>query len=148
MDGIEIVKSAYATIEAGKLSKFADMLTEDLVFSGPVPEPIGKREYVGLITALVAAIPDWKFNGKDFKQIGDKVTVTVQVTGTQTGELKIPLPGFPKVPATRKRISLDKQPTTFTIKSNKICRIEAEPSARTGVPGILAQLGVAMPQMA
>ena len=145
MNAIDGVKAGLAASEAGQTSKFASMLTDDMVFAGPVPQPVGKREFVGLMTALVAAMPDWKFNATDFKQNGDQVTLTMQITGTQTGELNLPMPGFPKLPATGKQVSLAKEPTTITVKDDKISRLEGAVVAGGGVAGILAQLGVAMP---
>ena len=84
MNAIDVVKAGLAASEAGQTSQFSSMLTDDMVFAGPVPQPVGKREFVGLMTALVAAMPDWKFNAMDYKQNGDQVTVMFQITGTHT----------------------------------------------------------------
>jgi hypothetical protein len=147
MNAIDVVKTGLAASESGHLNQFADLLTDDMVFAGPVPQPVGKHEFVGLMTALVAAMPDWKFNAMDFKQNGDIVTVIFQITGTQTGELNMPMPGFPKIPASGKHVSLPKEPTTVTIKNGKISRLEATVVPGGGVAGILAQLGIQVPQM-
>jgi hypothetical protein len=147
MDAIDVVKAGLAASEAGQGSKFADMLADDMVFAGPVPVPVGKREFIGLMAAMVAGFPDWKFNGKDFKQVGDKVIVTFQITGTQTRELSLPLPGIPKIPASGKRISLPQEPTTVTVKDGKISRLESAAVPGGGVMGVLAQLGISIPQM-
>jgi predicted ester cyclase len=147
MNAIDLVKAGLAAVEANQASKFADLLADDMVFAGPVPEPVGKQAFVGLQMALVKAMPDWKFNATDFKQMGDKVTAMLRITGTQTGELSLPMPGLPKVPPTGKHVSLDAQLTTFTVKNDKLTRVEAEADPNNGVPGILAQFGVQMPQM-
>jgi predicted ester cyclase len=147
MNAIDVVKAGLAASESGQTSKFESFLTDDMVFAGPVPQPVGKREFVGLMSALVAAIPDWKFNATDFKENGNQVTVTFQITGTQTGELNLPMPGFPKLPPTGKHVSLPKEPTTVTVKDGKISRLEASVVPGGGVAGVLAQLGVSMPQM-
>ena len=147
MNAIDVVKTGLAASEAGHTSKFASMLTDDMVFAGPVPEPVGKREFVGLMSALVAAMPDWKFNATEYKQNGNQVTVTLQITGTQTGELNLPMPGFPKLPPTGKHVSLPKEPTTFTVKDDKISRLESTNVPGGGVAGVLGQLGVPMPPM-
>jgi predicted ester cyclase len=147
MNAIDIVKACLAAIETRQTSKFSDSLTDDMVFDGPVPEPVGKREFVGLQTALVAAIPDWKFNAADFKTNGEQVTATLQITGTQTGELSLPMPGFPKFPASGKRVSLPKEAITFTLKNGKISRLEVAKVAGGGVAGVLTQLGIPMPVM-
>jgi hypothetical protein len=148
MNDIDVVKAGLAASEAGQISKFAESLTDDMVFAGPVPQPIGKREFVGLMTALVAGIPDWKFNARDYKQVGDKVTAVFQITGTQTRELNLPMPGFQKFPASGKHVALPKEGITITIKNGKIARLESAVVPGGGVAGVLAQLGVPMPQMA
>ena len=147
MNEIDLVKSALASCETGQVSKLASFLTDDMVFAGPVPQPVGKKEFVGLMTAMVAGMPDWKFNATDFKQNGNQVMVTFQITGTQTGELNLPMPGFQKLPPTRKHVSLPKEPSVFTLKDNKISRLEASVIPGGGVMGVLAQLGVPVPQM-
>jgi predicted ester cyclase len=145
MNAIEMIKSGLAAMEMGQSAKLADILSDDMVFAGPVPVPIGKREFLAIQTAMVAAMPDWKFNPNDFKQEGDQVTTIFQITGTHTGELNLPMPGFPKLPATGKHVSLPKEPMTITLKEGKIIRLESAKVPGGGVPGVLAQLGVQMP---
>jgi hypothetical protein len=60
--------------------------------------PVGKREFMGLQMALHTAMPDWKLDASDFRENGGVVTMNVQITGAQTGELILPMPGFPKIP--------------------------------------------------
>jgi predicted ester cyclase len=145
MTGIEIVKAALAALEAGDFNKASGMLADDMVFAGPVPEPVGKREFIGIQTAMHAGIPDWKFNAADFKENGNQVTVVLQITGTQTKELQLPMPGMAPIPPTGKHIALPKEPGTFTIKDGKITRLEASSVPGGGVMGVLAQLGVPAP---
>ena len=147
MNAIDVVKAAFSAVEAGQADKYANMLSDDLVFAGPVPNPIGKREFVPLQLALVSAMPDWKFNATDYKLNGDKVAVMIRITGTQTGELDLHMPGFMQFPPSGKHVSLPAQLTTFTVRNDQITRIEAEPDPKAGVPGILAQLGIPMTQM-
>lgn len=147
MSAIDIVKAGLAAVEAGDFKKLEGMIADDMVFAGPVPEPVGKREFMGLQIALHTAMPDWKFNATEMKENGDQVTMMLQITGTQTGELSLPMPGFPKVPPRGKKVSLPNDPSTFTVKNGKVTRIDAPVSANGGVPGILMQLGVPMPPM-
>ncbi|MCL4396105.1 MAG: nuclear transport factor 2 family protein [Chloroflexi bacterium] len=76
MNGTDTVKALLAAIEAGDMAKASGLMTDDLTFSGPVPQPIAKNEYVGLQGALVAAMPDWKFNATDFKEDGERKAAT------------------------------------------------------------------------
>ncbi|MFN2119338.1 MAG: nuclear transport factor 2 family protein [Anaerolineales bacterium] len=145
MSGIDIVKAALAAAEAGDYAKVSGMLTDDMKFAGPVPNPVGKNEFIGIQSAMVAGIPDWKFNASDLKEEGDKVTGALQISGTQSKELKLPLPGMQPIPATGKHVSLPKEPVTFTIRDGKIARLESAVVPGGGVMGVLAQLGVPAP---
>jgi hypothetical protein len=107
---------------------------------------VGKPEFLAIQSAMQAGIPDWKVNASDFKENGDKVSVVFQITGTQTAELKLPMPGMPPIPPTGKRVSLPKEPTTFTVKDGKVTRIESAGVPGGGVMGLLAQLGVPLPK--
>jgi hypothetical protein len=147
MNAIEVVKAGLATSESGQPDLFAQWLSDDMVFAGPLPKPVGKHEFVGLQSAMVAAMPDWKYNGKDFKQNGETVTATFQISGTQTAELNLPMPGFIKVPASGKHVSLPVEGMTFTVKNERITRIESAGVAGGGVAGVLTQLGASMPKM-
>jgi len=145
MSGIDIVKAGLAAAEAGDFNKLSGMLADDMVFAGPVPEPVGKREFIGVQSAMQAGIPDWKFNASDYKENADKVTANLQITGTQTKELKLPMPGMAPIPATGKHVSLPKEPATFTVKNGKISRLEVTSVPGGGVMGVLGQLGVSVP---
>jgi hypothetical protein len=144
MSAIDIVKAGLVATEAGDFKKLDSLVADDYVFAGPVPEPLGKREFIGLQSALLTAMPDWKFNATDFNENGDVVTVILQVTGTQTGELKLPMPGIPILPASGKRVSLPGETSTFTVKNGKLARLDVTPTVGGGLLGILSQLGVPM----
>jgi predicted ester cyclase len=145
MGAIDIVKAGLAAVEQGDFKKVEEFAADDLVFEGPTPQPLGKREFVAMQMALHTAFPDWRFNATDFTEAGDVVTATVKITGTNTGELSLPMPGFVKVPPTGKKISLPPQKTSWTLKNGKLSRLDAAPSPTGGVPGILAQLGINLP---
>jgi hypothetical protein len=145
MSNIDICQAALAAAEAGDYAKVSGMLTDDMKFAGPVPEPVGKKEFIGIQSAMTAGMPDWKFNGTDWKEAGDKVTAVIQISGTQTRELKLPLPGMQPIPASNKHVSLPKEPITFTVTGGKISRLESAAVPGGGVMGVLAQLGVPVP---
>ena len=145
MGAMDIVKAALTSVEQGDFKKVEEFTADDLVFVGPTPQPLGKREFLATQMALHVAFPDWRFNATDWTEAGDVVTANVQITGTQTGELNLPMPGFVKVPPTGKKISLPPQKTSWTIKNGKMSRLDAAPSPTGGVPGILAQLGINIP---
>jgi predicted ester cyclase len=145
MSAMDLVKDGLAATEAGDFNKLGSLVADDFVFAGPVPQPVGKQEFMGLQMALLKAMPDWKFNAKDMKENGDQVSMLLQVTGTQTGELQLPMPGMPPIPPTGKKVSLPFEPSTFTVKNGKLTRLDVQSSPEGGLMGILSQLGVKMP---
>jgi predicted ester cyclase len=147
MSAKDIAMAGVRAFEAHDFTKAAGLLSEDLVFTGPTPQPLGKREYVGVQTALINALPDWKFNAQDFKEEGDRVTVPIRISGTHTGALNLPMPGIPPLPPTGKHVQLPEEHVVFTVKDNKISRIETDQVPGAGVPGLLSQLGVHLPPM-
>jgi hypothetical protein len=145
--GIEdIVKAGIAALEAGDMQKLEELAADDMVFTGPTPQPLGKQQYIGFQTALKAAMPDWKLNASDYKTSGDRVSATVEITGTHTNELKLPMPGIPTVAATGNKLKLPKQTATFTVKGDKITLVDIAVEPGGGMDGILGQLGVSMPK--
>jgi ketosteroid isomerase-like protein len=68
MSNTDLVKAALAAFESGDTKMADSLLSDDMVFAGPVPQPVGKHEFIGLQGALVAAIPDWKFNASEYKE--------------------------------------------------------------------------------
>jgi hypothetical protein len=145
MGALDLVKAGLAATEAGDFKKLDSMLADDFQLAGPTPQPVGKKEFIGLQSALHMALPDWKFNATDFKETGDVVTVNFQITGTQTGELSLPMPGLPKLPPSGKKVALPKEQSTFTVKNGKLARLEVASTPGGGVMGLLGQLGVKMP---
>jgi len=147
MTKTETVKAFAAALEARDFSMAASYLAYDFVFSGPVPQPIGKQEFIAVQSAFEDAFQDWSFNSHDEVEQGDKVLSAVQITGTHTRDLVLPMPGMPPIPATNKRVSLPEEHLEFTFKGDKIASLTSDNAPGGGVPGILQQLGVPLPPM-
>ena len=145
MNNIDVFKAGLAAFEANDRKKADELIADDMVFAGPVPQPIGKREFVGLQFALIEAMPDWKFNPGEFKEQGDQVMVKMHISGTNTKPLTLAALGIQAMPATGKHVQLPYEPLTVTVKNGKATRIEAQVVEGGGVPGLLGQLGIQMP---
>lgn len=146
MSAAETVRAAFAAVEAGDLAKLADLVSDDMEFSGPVPEPIGKEQWLGMQGLLLAAFPDWSFNLEDVKEEGNVATTTHHITGTHTGNLDLSPMGMPTIPATGKAIKLPVEHAECTVEGGKLIKLHVgDDNPDGGVPGILKQLGVEMP---
>jgi predicted ester cyclase len=147
MTKTETAKAFSAALEARDFDKAASYLIDDFVFRGPVPQPIGKQEFIAIQSAFENAFDDWSFNSHDEVEQGDKVVAAVQITGTHTRELVLPMPDMPPIPATNKRVSLPVEHITFTFKGDKIASLTSDNVPGGGVPGVLQQIGVPLPAM-
>jgi hypothetical protein len=74
------------------------------------------------------------------------VAGTSQITGTHTTTLPPILPGMPAIPPTGHKVMLPVEPIKATIRGDKIAHFEVAATPGGGVPGLLAQIGVQMPQ--
>lgn len=147
MSKVDTARAFSEALEARDFNKAGSYLTDDFVFAGPVPQPIGKQEFIAVQSAFEDAFPDWAFNSHDEVEQGDLVTAAVQITGTHSRDLVLPMPGMPPIPATGKRVSLPEEHLTFTFKGDKIASLTSDNTPGGGVPGILAQIGVPLPPM-
>jgi predicted ester cyclase len=141
MSGVDLVKQYLACVESGDIDKMGALVTDDFRFEGPVPEPLGKKDYISMMKSLTTAFPDWRFNGRDYKEDGNVVRYTNKVTGTQTGTLSLSMLPQPVAPS-GKHIQLAEQHFEVYIKGDKISRIHGDNAPGSGLMGILDQLGV------
>jgi predicted ester cyclase len=147
MNKTEITNAFSQALEEQNFEQAGSYLAEDFVFTGPVPQPIGKQEFLAIQQAVQQAFPDWSFNHHDVQEMGEKVRGAVQITGTHTRDLALPMPGFPVIPATGKSISLPEEHLEFSFKGDKIASLTSDNTPGGGIGGVLAQIGVPMPQM-
>jgi predicted ester cyclase len=73
---------------------------------------------------------------------GDRASVKVRWSGTQTGPLS--LPGMPTIPATGKKVSVE-DGYVVTVRGDKVSHFEIQSPADGGIPAAIAQLGVKVP---
>ena len=130
---------------SGDLDKAASYLAEDFKFSGPVPEPVGAAEYLGLSRAMRAGCPDLQYNFKITGVEGDTVKTTSQLTGTHTADLDLSGMGMSVIPASGMSFSNPLEHGEVTFEGGKVTSIYITPQEGGGLMGMLTQLGVEMP---
>jgi predicted ester cyclase len=138
---IDFVKSYYAAIEVKNFDYVRDNSTEDMHFSGPVPQPLDRKSYVEFLQLLYRAFPDWRFNLTNFKQVGDRVTFQGRITATHSGTLDLPFMDVHSYQPTGKRIQLPTQEYSLFIRDGKVARIDVVVPKGGGVWGLLDQVG-------
>jgi predicted ester cyclase len=128
-------------------NKVQTMLTADAMASGGVlPQAMPAREAFNVIAAMNAAFPDLKFVVDQVTANGNQAWVKATITGTQTGTLNVPMPGFPPLPPTGKKVRA-KDAFVVTFQGDKVSHLQIDSPADGGIPAVLVQLGVKMPSM-
>jgi hypothetical protein len=118
------------------------LVAPDAMASGGVlPQPIPVMQAMGMVDALVTAMPDLSFDIEQTTVNGDEATVRVRWSGTQSGPLNLPQPGMPSLPPTGKKVSV-KDAYVLTVRGDKVSHMRVESPADGGIPAALEQLGV------
>ncbi len=147
MNRTQIFKECVSLMEKQDFKKLSKMISDDFKFSGAIPKPIGKQEWIGFLKALTRGMPDFSLNLSDPKsrieEREDKVTVHYHVTGKQTGKLDLPFLGV-EAPATNKTVNLPEETMEVRFDRDKIVGMHIEPTPGAGMEGLLEQLGIAM----
>jgi hypothetical protein len=141
----DIAKQVLDSIEQCKAASTGSLYTDDFRFTGAVPMPLDRDQYVEVMNKVCKGVPDWKFNYHDIHVDGQTVVVPVQVTGTHTRTLPGLMPGMPDLPATNRSFRLPPEEIKVTFRGDRISNVHVDPVPGGGVQGMLEQLGVAIP---
>jgi hypothetical protein len=141
----DIVNHVLDSLERGDAQSDARYYADNFTFSGPVPEPLDKSQFLDLMAKMTSGIPDWKFNRGKLRVEGQTVIVPVQITGTQTRTMPSLMPGMPDLPATNRSIRNPPEVIQVTFQGERVVDIHVDPVPGGGVLGMLEQLGVAIP---
>ena len=135
MDPKETAQTLFNAIQASDFEKAKSLLTDDFIFSGPVPEPINGPAWLGLSDY------QFKIEGVD----GDTVNTSAQLKGTHTGNLDLTAMGMGVIPPTNKAFAATRESGKVTVQGEKIKALFNEPTEGAGLMAILVQLGIQLP---
>ncbi|WP_329261667.1 ester cyclase [Streptomyces sp. NBC_01478] len=84
---MDLLRTAYRSLEKGELDACVGMLTEDFLANVPgLPDPLHGREvWRQGARAMLDAFPDLRVDVQDMFAVGDKVTALVSFHGTHQG---------------------------------------------------------------
>jgi len=147
MDPKETAQSLMNAIQEGNFDKAKSLLTDDFVFSGPIPEPVNGAEWLGVSKSLKTAFPDLDYQFKIQGMNGNVVNITAQLKGTHKGNLDLTALGMGVIPATNKSFVAAQEHGKVTVQGDKVKSLANEPTEGAGLMAILGQLGVKVPAM-
>ena len=145
MDDQQIVANLWSAIEAQQFDRALAYLASDFQLCGAAPTPLNSLQWLGVQRALAAAMPDVTLNYALSGSSYGVVHGSIQLSGTHTQRLELRLPNVPRVPATGKRITLPREKIDVAVERGRITVIKVEQLPDSGLLGLLAQMGVALP---
>jgi len=138
MGALETVRAFNEVVNAQQWDRVAGYLTEDFVFSGVTPQPVGKQGFIEGQKAWAAGAPDWHVALENLREEAGVVKADTRISGTHTGILT--LPAMPSIPPTGKSFATTDH-MVATLRGDQLASLTVEP----GSPGIMEQLGVQRP---
>jgi predicted ester cyclase len=141
----EVAQAFVGAFNAGDWDTVASYLSDDFQFSGPVPEPVGAAEWLGISTVFQVAFPDINYNLRVVSVEGNVVKTTSQIKGTHTGDLDLSMLGMGVIPPTGKSFSLPAESGEATVEGGEVTSIHIHSGEGSGIMGILGQLGLKPP---
>jgi hypothetical protein len=148
MNQREIVQTVLDSVQKGDFVKTKSLLADDFQFSGPIPQPINREAWLGLIASMKTAFPDLDYHFKVIGADDDIVKTTTQLSGTHRGSFDLTNMKMGVIPATNKSFAAKLENTKITVKENKVTSWAVEPTEGAGLKAILGQLGVKSPTVA
>lgn len=144
MDAVEIVKAYFDALDSGDLNQVDQHLSENYQLVDFTPHPIDKNGMLDFIRLLKEALPNLKHSLSNIRFEENVVKLTVQRSGTNSGDLDLRKMGLGVIPRTQKFIIFPNANYEFTVKAGQIT-IERDvspisPSRR--MSGILKSFGV------
>jgi len=146
---IDIVKVFYGTFSLMGAPKAGQYLADDFELVGFTQAPMDKAAWIGFLSALKKAMPDLKNRLTRVSEADDQVRFTEMGVGSHRFPLDLSAFGLPIVPdGGGAFITFPVSEWVLTVEGSKISRAElVSPWSETGLPGLLAALGV-QPAMA
>ena len=145
MNALETVKTLIVAIQNGDFKTARTYLSDDFVFSGPVPEPINREQWLGMSADLKKAFPDLNYRFATDGTSADVVNITAQLSGTHNGSLDLTFIGMGIIPASGKAFKATIESGKVNVKNGKIVSLALLPTEGAGLMAILAQIGVKVP---
>jgi hypothetical protein len=145
MNPKETVKALQSAVQSGDFKKAQSFLSDDFKFSGPVPEPNNREQWLKMSENLKTAFPNLDYHFGIEGADANVVHISAQLSGKHTGNLDLTAMGMAVIPATGKSFSAARELGDVTIRGDKVASWAMQPIDGAGVKAILSQLGIKVP---
>lgn len=144
MDSIEIVKAYFDALDSTDMEQVDQYLSEQYQLVDFTPQPMDKNAMLGMMSLFKAALPNLKHSLSNIRIEENRVKLTVQLSGINSGHLDLRAMGIGIVPRSRKFVIFPNGNYEFTIDNGKISteRDVSPISPNRRMSGMLKELGV------
>lgn len=145
VDRATVVRTFITALQSGDMELAARTAADALVVSGLMPRPLDKNEFLAVQSELLAAMPDFSYNLSNVHDMHKEVHAAIQITGTHTQNLSLPLFGLRDVQATGLAIDLPQEEVVFQVENEQVMDMAVTQEAGSGLMGLLQQIGAELP---
>ncbi len=144
MNNIETVVAYFDALDSADMNRARQYLSENYQLVGFTSEPMNHEEMLELIRLLKEALPNLKHSLSNIRVEENVVKLTVQRSGTNSGNLDLRKMGIGVVPRTEKFIIFPNGTYEFTLRDGKITteRDVSPISPNRRMSGMLKALGI------
>jgi hypothetical protein len=127
------------------IARIGSTFADEIRFVTPV-RSMDKAQTLAFLTALYRGFPDWHYdNDPPQLQVNGSWGVKWRQGGTHTETLA--LPGFPSVPATRRKVVIPEHYFYYRVEHDRLVEIRPDPVPGGAPRGIFEQIGVTLPPL-
>jgi hypothetical protein len=144
MDNIGVVKAYFDALDSSEMGKANEYLSENYQLIDFTAQPMNKDAMMDMVGHLKVAMPNLKHSLSNIRMEEQKVRLTVQLSGINSGHLDFRTMGIGVVPRSRKFVIFPNGDYEFTISNEKITieRDVSPVSPNRRISGMLKALGV------
>ena len=138
------MKAYFAALDSADMSKVDEYLSDQYQLVDFTPQPMDKDAMLEMIRLFKVALPNLQHSLSNLRIEENMVKLTVQRSGTNSGNLDLRKMGIGVIPSSRKFIIFPNGNYEFTIKNGKITmeRDVSPISPNRRMSGMLKALGV------
>lgn len=135
-----VIQALFNSLATQNYEQALTLLCDDFRYSGGTAVPLNRHQWLCVHQALMAAMPDMALAYCPEKVEYGIVIGTWQISGTQTAELTLPIPGVPKLPSTGRRVALPQEKMEIAVENKKIKTIRVRCTPQSSFSGIIDQI--------
>ena len=145
MRPLQVVKTFITALQAGEIEEAARYMTDDFIERGWTPQPLDRRTFLAMMSALHNALPDFSYDLSEAKERGEEVEAFIAVAGTHTRDLALPEFGLSLIPYSGVAIRLPQSHIQLRVKGDAIAEMLVESLPGGGLNGLLQQIDTELP---